>query len=95
MGCICVASRLALRPGDEVRSGKDTDSLCPDRMILFLQQSSVEWASSLWLRVVQEVDPYFQRTVRGEHSLSLVLYPCRDYDKMEVVHVVDLTNWDV
>lgn len=33
-------------------------------MILFLQQSSVEWASSLWLRVVQEVDPYFQRTVR-------------------------------
>lgn len=34
-------------------------------MILFLQQSSVEWASSLWLRVVQEVDPYFQRTVRA------------------------------
>lgn len=33
------------------------------RMILFLQQSSVEWASSLWLRVVQEVDPHFQRTV--------------------------------
>ena len=34
------------------------------RLILFLQQSSVEWASSLWLNVVQEVDPNFQRTVR-------------------------------
>ena len=34
------------------------------RLILFLQQSSVEWASSLWLNVVQEVDPSFQRTVR-------------------------------
>ncbi|GAX74014.1 hypothetical protein CEUSTIGMA_g1464.t1 [Chlamydomonas eustigma] len=33
------------------------------RLILFLQQSSVEWASSLWLNVVQEVDPHFQRTV--------------------------------
>ncbi|KAJ9518938.1 hypothetical protein QJQ45_026218 [Haematococcus lacustris] len=32
-------------------------------LILFLQQSSVEWASSLWLNVVQEVDPGFQRTV--------------------------------
>lgn len=35
------------------------------RLILFLQQSSVEWASSLWLHVVQEVDPHFQRTVWG------------------------------
>eukprot|EP00877_Chromochloris_zofingiensis_P001237 jgi/Chrzof1/11113/Cz05g24080.t1 len=35
----------------------------PHRLILFLQQSSVEWASSLWLHVVQEVDPHFQRTV--------------------------------
>lgn len=33
------------------------------RLILFLQQSSVEWASSLWLHVVQEVDPTFSRTV--------------------------------
>ena len=36
------------------------------RLILFLQQSSVEWASSLWLNVVQEVDPTFQRTVSSE-----------------------------
>lgn len=35
----------------------------PHRLILFLQQSSVEWASSLWLHVVQEVDPTFSRTV--------------------------------
>ncbi|KAK9825379.1 hypothetical protein WJX81_007027 [Elliptochloris bilobata] len=33
------------------------------RLILFLQQSSVEWCSSLWMHVVQEVDPDFQRTV--------------------------------
>ncbi|KIY98072.1 hypothetical protein MNEG_9891 [Monoraphidium neglectum] len=31
------------------------------RLILFLQQSSVEWASSLWLHVVQEVDPTFSK----------------------------------
>lgn len=40
-------------------------------MILFLQQSSVEWASSLWLRVVQEVDPYFQRTVSMSNRISI------------------------
>lgn len=34
------------------------------RLILFLQQSSVEWASSLWMHVVQELDPHFERTVR-------------------------------
>lgn len=34
------------------------------RLILFLQQSSVEWASSLWMHVVQELDPTYQRTVR-------------------------------
>ena len=33
------------------------------RLILFLQQSSVEWCSSLWMHVIQEVDPNFQRTV--------------------------------
>lgn len=35
----------------------------PHRLILFLQQSSVEWCSSLWMHIVQEVDPHFQRTV--------------------------------
>lgn len=34
-----------------------------NRLILFLQQSSVEWCSSLWMHVIQEVDPQFQRTV--------------------------------
>jgi len=33
------------------------------RLILFLQQSSVEWCSSLWMHVLQEVDPGFTRTV--------------------------------
>lgn len=35
------------------------------RLILFLQQSSVEWCSSLWMHVLQEVDPHYQRTVGG------------------------------
>ena len=42
------------------------------RLILFLQQSSVEWASSLWLNVVQEVDPNFQRTVRYNGGGTLI-----------------------
>ncbi|GLI64442.1 hypothetical protein VaNZ11_007713 [Volvox africanus] len=48
---------------DEIMSMVKAQASPPHRMVLFLQQSSVEWASSLWLRVVQEVDPYFQRTV--------------------------------
>jgi hypothetical protein len=34
-----------------------------NRIILFLQQASVEWASSIWLDVVQQVDPSFNRTI--------------------------------
>lgn len=34
-----------------------------NRLILFLQQSSVEWASSLWMHVLTDVDPDFSRTV--------------------------------
>ena len=33
------------------------------RLILFLQQSSVEWCSSLWMHALQTVDPGFTRTV--------------------------------
>ncbi|KAG6689298.1 hypothetical protein I3842_11G167500 [Carya illinoinensis] len=35
----------------------------PHRILLFLQQSSVEWCSSLWLDAVREIDPTFRRTV--------------------------------
>lgn len=35
----------------------------PHRLIVFLQQSSVEWCSSMWMSVIQEVDPTFRRTV--------------------------------
>lgn len=35
----------------------------PHRLILFLQQSSVEWCSSLWMHIIQEVDPHYQRTI--------------------------------
>ncbi|XP_057473855.1 LOW QUALITY PROTEIN: dynamin-related protein 5A-like [Actinidia eriantha] len=35
----------------------------PHRILLFLQQSSVEWCSSLWLDAVREIDPTFRRTI--------------------------------
>ncbi|CAI5970262.1 unnamed protein product, partial [Closterium sp. NIES-64] len=35
----------------------------PHRLIVFLQQSSVEWCSSLWLDVVRRADPQLRRTV--------------------------------
>ncbi|KAL7129534.1 hypothetical protein ABFS83_13G073500 [Erythranthe nasuta] len=35
----------------------------PHRILLFLQQSSVEWCSSLWLDAVREIDPSFRRTI--------------------------------
>lgn len=49
-------------PDDIMKMVKEQASP-PHRLILFLQQSSVEWASSLWLHVVQQVDPQYQRTV--------------------------------
>ena len=33
------------------------------RLLLFLQQSSVEWCSSLWLDVVKSIDSTLQRTI--------------------------------
>ncbi|CAI9303738.1 unnamed protein product [Lactuca saligna] len=35
----------------------------PHRILVFLQQSSVEWCSSLWLDSIREIDPTFRRTV--------------------------------
>ncbi|KAI4333658.1 hypothetical protein L6164_018438 [Bauhinia variegata] len=35
----------------------------PHRILVFLQQSSVEWCSSLWLDAIREIDPAFRRTV--------------------------------
>jgi hypothetical protein len=45
------------------------------RLILFLQQSSVEWASSLWMHVVQELDPQYQRTVRHLLTIRIITAP--------------------
>ncbi|KAG8082043.1 hypothetical protein GUJ93_ZPchr0014g47303 [Zizania palustris] len=33
------------------------------RLLLFLQRSSVEWCSSLWLDAIREIDPTFRRTM--------------------------------
>lgn len=35
----------------------------PHRILLFLQQSSVEWCSSLWLDAIRDIDPSFRRTI--------------------------------
>ena len=43
------------------------------RLVLFLQQSSVEWASSLWLATIQEVDPHLQRTARPRPAAGRLL----------------------
>ncbi|RZC90619.1 hypothetical protein C5167_029752 [Papaver somniferum] len=34
----------------------------PHRLLLFLQQCSVEWCSSLWLDTIREIDPMLKRT---------------------------------
>ena len=33
------------------------------RLIVFLQQSNIEWSSSLWLPVIQEADPHMSRSI--------------------------------
>ncbi|KAL2611519.1 hypothetical protein R1flu_023211 [Riccia fluitans] len=35
----------------------------PHRILLFLQQSSVEWCSSLWLDTIRSIDPNLRRTI--------------------------------
>ena len=35
----------------------------PHRLIVFLQQSNVEWSSSLWLPIIQEADPLMLRSI--------------------------------
>lgn len=35
----------------------------PHRLLLFLQQSSVEWCSSLWLDAIRDIDPTLKRSI--------------------------------
>ncbi|KAL3652566.1 Dynamin-related protein 5A [Castilleja foliolosa] len=48
---------------DEILSMVKSLASPPHRIILFLQQSSVEWCSSLWLDAIREIDPSFRRTI--------------------------------
>ncbi|CAN6443614.1 unnamed protein product [Victoria cruziana] len=48
---------------DEILSMVKALAAPPHRMLLFLQQSSVEWCSSLWLDAVRSVDPTLRRTI--------------------------------
>lgn len=51
------------RTPQEILSMVKTLASPPHRLILFLQQSSVEWCSSLWLDAIREIDPSFRRTM--------------------------------
>ncbi|XP_076905564.1 dynamin-related protein 5A-like [Bidens hawaiensis] len=48
---------------DEILSMVQSLASPPHRIIVFLQQSSVEWCSSLWLDVIRNIDPTLKRTV--------------------------------
>ncbi|XP_057968663.1 dynamin-related protein 5A [Malania oleifera] len=48
---------------DEILSMVKSLASPTHRILLFLQQSSVEWCSSLWLDAIREIDPTFKRTV--------------------------------
>ncbi|KAA8523913.1 hypothetical protein F0562_010336 [Nyssa sinensis] len=48
---------------DEILSMVKSLACPPHRILLFLQQSSVEWCSSLWLDAIREIDPTLRRTV--------------------------------
>ncbi|XP_057531218.1 dynamin-related protein 5A [Amaranthus tricolor] len=48
---------------DEILSMVKSLASPPHRIILFLQQSSVEWCSSLWLDAIRDIDPTFKRTI--------------------------------
>ncbi|CAK9182999.1 unnamed protein product [Ilex paraguariensis] len=48
---------------DEILSMVKSLASPPHRILLFLQQSSVEWCSSLWLDAIREIDSTFRRTV--------------------------------
>ncbi|XP_051128749.1 dynamin-related protein 5A [Andrographis paniculata] len=48
---------------DEILSMVKSLASPPHRILLFLQQSSVEWCSSLWLDSIRAIDPTFRRTI--------------------------------
>ncbi|KAG0492982.1 hypothetical protein HPP92_006380 [Vanilla planifolia] len=48
---------------DEILSMVKSLASPPHRLLMFLQQSSVEWCSSLWLDSIREIDPTFKRTI--------------------------------
>lgn len=48
---------------DEILSMVKSLASPPHRILLFLQQSSVEWCSSLWLDSIREIDPALKRTI--------------------------------
>ncbi|KAL2245893.1 UNVERIFIED_CONTAM: Dynamin-related protein 5A [Sesamum indicum] len=48
---------------DEILSMVKSLASPPHRILLFLQQSSIEWCSSLWLDAIREIDPAFRRTI--------------------------------
>ncbi|GJN17683.1 hypothetical protein PR202_gb04772 [Eleusine coracana subsp. coracana] len=48
---------------EEIQSMVKALASPPHRLVLFLQQSSVEWCSSIWLDTLREIDPTFRRAM--------------------------------
>lgn len=63
---------------DEILSMVKSLASPPHRILLFLQQSSVEWCSSLWLDSIREIDPTFRRTIivvsKFDNRLKVIFY---------------------
>lgn len=58
----------------------------PHRILLFLQQSSVEWCSSLWLDAIREIDSSFRRTIIVVSKFDNRLKVCSITQLCVVIH---------
>lgn len=68
---------------DEILSMVKSLAGPPHRILLFLQQSSVEWCSSLWLDAIRDIDPTFKRTMivvsKFDNRLKVWIFPNMSY----------------
>ncbi|CAJ1978555.1 unnamed protein product [Sphenostylis stenocarpa] len=78
---------------DEILSMVKSLASPPHRILLFLQQSSVEWCSSLWLDVIREIDPTYRRTVIVVSKFDNRLKQSWPLDVLVVVEFSD--RWEV
>lgn len=88
LGFICVTQ---VKKGEPDNTPEDILAMVRElaapqhRLLLFLQQSSVEWCSSFWLDVVKSIDPTLQRTI----------VVVSKFDNRLKVHLVLPFQWEV